>query len=256
VMGRFRREVKLTRKIGHPNVCRLFDIGEHRYNDSTVTFLSMEYLEGETLAHRLDRDQRMKPDEALPLIRQMAEALEATHASGVIHRDFKPSNVMLAANGSGTGTRVIVTDFGLACTAPAGEELTALTESRQILGTPDYMAPEMALDGRTLDGRSDMYALGASAYRLLTGERLFTADAIMQLLLKHLNEPPPLVTDKAHVPEPMASLVMRCLAKSPEERPSAVEMWRELEASRIQDGWTTAMAREWWAEHVPESGQG
>ena len=171
----------------------------------------------------------MKPDEALPLIRQMAEALEATHAGGVIHRDFKPSNVMLAANGSGTGTRVIVTDFGLACTAPSGEELTALTESRQILGTPDYMAPEQLMNGQ-LDGRADLWAVGVVLYECLSGRTPFDTDAPVRIASKMIDRDFPAIgTLIPNIPPRLEAIVSNLLQLHVKDRiQTAGDLSRQL----------------------------
>src|ERR1022692_851289 len=154
MISRFKQEIQLSRKIAHPNVCKVFDLARHPADSSPapVILLSMEYLPGETLGQKLARAGRLSVDEALPIMRQMAAALDAAHAAGVIHRDFKTSNVMLVP--SGGGVRVVVTDFGLARNAGSDGETTATLPGR-VAGTLDYMAPEL-LTGRPATVASDV----------------------------------------------------------------------------------------------------
>jgi serine/threonine protein kinase len=166
MIARFKREIALSREVAHPNVCKVFDIARHEdENGREIMFLTMEFLAGETLAAKLDRDRAMKEAEALPLVEQMAAALDASHAAGVIHRDFKPSNVMLVP--SSGGIRAVVMDFGIARKFVAPGDPTA-TLSRNLVGTPDYMAPEL-LEGAPATFASDVYAFGMTAYQMLTG---------------------------------------------------------------------------------------
>jgi eukaryotic-like serine/threonine-protein kinase len=188
-LARFKHEVQFAKRVSHPNVCRIHDLGTHRGPVADMVFLTMQLLPGETLGQRLRRDGRMNLPEALPLVVQMAEALGAAHDAGVIHRDFKPSNVML------TGTKAVVTDFGLARSASAGEdasltELTELTESGKLVGTPAYMAPEQLTHGE-LTPATDIYALGLVMYEMLTGRKPFRGDSALDSALKRLTEPPP-----------------------------------------------------------------
>jgi tetratricopeptide (TPR) repeat protein len=175
MIARFKQEIQLARKISHPNVCRVFDLARHPADGSspeTIVFLTMELLDGETLAARLQREGRLAPHAALPLLDQIAEALDAAHRVGVIHRDLKPSNVMLAR--ASEGPRAVVTDFGLARSfVPTGE--TTATLSGHIVGTLDYLAPEL-LTGHAATVASDIYALGMVAYKMVTGSLPFAAE--------------------------------------------------------------------------------
>jgi len=168
MIARFKREIQLSRKITHPNVCRVFDLERHppdgQPSDATY-FFTMTFLEGENLSARLTRQGRMSPAEALPLLDQMAGALDAAHEAGVSHRDFKPSNVMLVP--SSGGTRAVVTDFGLARRVAGSDDRTA-TLSGQVMGTLDYMAPEL-LTGAQESVQSDIYALAMTAYKMIAG---------------------------------------------------------------------------------------
>src|ERR1019366_4152034 len=176
MLARFKQEIQLSRKVSHPNVCRIFDLARHPADASapaTTVFLTMEFLPGETLSARLHREGRLSAEEALPILSQTAEALDAAHKAGVIHRDFKPSNVMLVP--SAGDTRAVVTDFGLARSgAPSGETTATLTGA--LMGTLDYMAPEL-LAGGAATAASDVYAFGTVAYEMVTGRRPFAGDA-------------------------------------------------------------------------------
>jgi tetratricopeptide (TPR) repeat protein len=175
MLARFKQEIQLSRKVSHPNVCRVFDLAHHPSGAAaadTTVFLTMEFLDGETLGARLHREGRMSPAEALPLLVQMAEALDAAHRAGVIHRDFKPGNVMLVP--SGEGPRAVVTDFGLARSfATDGETTVTLTGT--LMGTLDYMAPEV-MSGGVASIASDVYALGTTAYKMITGALPFPSE--------------------------------------------------------------------------------
>jgi serine/threonine protein kinase len=183
MIARFKQEIQLSRKIAHPNVCKVYDLGRH---EATV-FLTMEFLAGETLAARLAREGRLPCDAALPLLSQMAEALEAAHRAGVIHRDLKPSNVMLES--SPEGTRAVVTDFGLARSFTPDRETTA-TKTAGVAGTLDYMAPEL-LTGQSASASSDLYALGMVAYKMVAGVLPFPDDTPLAGAIQRSKAPVP-----------------------------------------------------------------
>ncbi len=167
MIARFKQEIQLARKIAHPNVCKVYDLEWHEEEGSRgrILFLTMELLAGETLYARIRKQGRMGAAEALPLLEQMGEALDAAHRCGIIHRDFKSSNVMLVP--AGDGVRAVVTDFGLARSVSTGDDSTA-TLTKNVPGTLDYMAPEL-LTGSVATFRSDIYALGVVAYEMVTG---------------------------------------------------------------------------------------
>jgi serine/threonine protein kinase/tetratricopeptide (TPR) repeat protein len=227
MLARFRREVLLTRRITHPNVCRTFDIERHASiaadgTNSDITFLTMELLEGETLADLLRRQGRLATTEALPLVLQMIEALSAAHSVGIVHRDFKPSNVILVPINN--GLRVVVTDFGLARAILPDSELfrgqaaTSLTGSQALMGTLVYMAPEQFERGEA-SVASDTYSLGLVMYEMVTGERPF-ADAIpFAEAAKRIKQPAP--SPKMLVPDldsGWEAAICRCLQIQPEDR--------------------------------------
>uniref|UniRef100_Q01QI7 Serine/threonine protein kinase with TPR repeats n=1 Tax=Solibacter usitatus (strain Ellin6076) TaxID=234267 RepID=Q01QI7_SOLUE len=187
MIARFKQEIQLARKIAHPNVCKVFDLEWHPAEGSTILFLTMEFLPGETLAARIQREGRLRPAEALPLLQQMADALDAAHRSGVIHRDFKTSNVMLVPGAA--GIRAVVTDFGLARGVTTAAETTA-TLTNNVAGTLDYMAPEL-MNGSVATFRSDIYALGAVAYKTITGSLPFAGEAPLAAAFLRARKPIP-----------------------------------------------------------------
>lgn len=217
---RFKREIQLARKVTHPNVCRIFDVSHHRGEDprGAAIFLTMELLPGETLAERLRRTGPIPPDLALPIVRQIAEALHAAHQAGVVHRDLKPGNVILA-EGRG-GVRAVVTDFGLArreksLEDPRGADLTG---AAGVVGTPAYLAPEQ-IEGKESTPAVDIYALGIVLYEMLTGRVPFLGDTALSTAVKRLQEPPP--SPRVHVPglaRHWEAAILRCLARDPADR--------------------------------------
>ena len=213
-LDRFTREIHLARKVTHSNICRLYDISQH----GEVTFLAMEMLAGETLDQRLRREGAMSEEAALPLIRQMADGLAAAHRVGVVHRDFKPGNVMLVPEDG--GARAVVTDFGLAHGAePAGGGLTVRGD---ILGTPSYMAPEQVA-GDEVTPATDIYSLGVTLYEMMTGTLPFVGETALSTAVKRLREDPPRPTVRApHLARAWEKAILRCLAREPQKRFASV----------------------------------
>ena len=167
---RFKQEIYLARKVTHPNVCRIFDLFHHRVGsaDGEIMFVTMELLRGETLAERLRRVGRMSAPEFVPLVTQMAQGLHAAHQVGIVHRDFKPSNVVLVpVKEQSDDVRAVVTDFGLAHTSSSdSSQVLALTGTGDIVGTPAYIAPEV-LDHRGATAATDIYAFGVVMYEMV-----------------------------------------------------------------------------------------
>lgn len=203
---RFHREVRLARQVSHPNVCRVFDIGEADGRD----FITMEYIDGEDLAALLRRIGRLPPDKALEIARQMCAGLAAAHDHGIIHRDMKPANIMLDGRG-----RVRITDFGLAAAAAElqGEEATA--------GTPAYMSPEQ-FEGREVTLKSDLYALGLVLYEIFTGKQAFDAPTYAEMLRLREKSTPSFPSHLEKDIDPLVQrLILRCLEKEPAKRPAS-----------------------------------
>jgi serine/threonine protein kinase len=192
-------EVRMARQVSHPNVCRVYDIDEVDRH----TFISMEYVDGEELASILRRFGRFSPDRAIELGRQICAGLAAAHERGVIHRDFKPANVMI--DGSG---KVRIADFGLA--GLAGEALRA--------GTPAYMAPEQIAGGQ-VTARSDIYALGLVLYELFTGQRAFEGRSLPELLRKREEGAIPPSALVRELDQSVDRAILRCLEPDPANRP-------------------------------------
>jgi serine/threonine-protein kinase len=206
VGDRFRAEVRNARQVSHPNVCRVYDLGEIEGR----LFLSMEYVDGEDLATLLKRIGRLPPAKALEVARQLCAGLAAAHDKGVLHRDLKPSNVMIDGQGHAR-----ITDFGLAV-RPEDE----LAEGR-IIGTPAYMSPEQ-LAGRAATVKSDLYALGLVLYEILTGKKAFEAATLAEWKRKHAQEPPTAPSSHiADVDPAVERVILRCLEKDPRQRPAS-----------------------------------
>src|ERR1039458_7165412 len=180
-----RKEVSLAQRVSHPNICRINDPYRHELaGGGTILLLSMELLRGRTLAEFCAPRDPLAPSEALPLARQIAAGIDAAHAAGIVHRDLKPSNVMLVDEPA--GTRVVITDFGLARSQADGQSAPTLTQG--VAGTLRYMAPEQ-LEGRA-DGRSDLYTFCLLLFELVTGEQPFTGATDMSMALSRLKMPP------------------------------------------------------------------
>ncbi|MFO0590559.1 MAG: protein kinase [Polyangiaceae bacterium] len=226
VVERFRREVKLARRVTHRNVARVFDIGEHEGD----RFLTMELVDGEPLGRRLARGL-LPFDEALRISLAIAEGLAAAHAAGVVHRDLKPDNVLLANDG-----RVVITDFGIARTH-FDEQDPLRTVGSAAVGTPAYMAPEQIEPDTEVDARADIYSLGAVMFELFTGQRAWPGESPLQVAAARLVQPPPdpLVAKPDLSPE-YARILSRCLARSPADRFPAAEAVRL--ALRVPSPWT------------------
>jgi TolB-like protein/tetratricopeptide (TPR) repeat protein/tRNA A-37 threonylcarbamoyl transferase component Bud32 len=229
---RFKREIQLARKVTHPNVCRTFDSVRHAQGvGSDVVLVTMELLRGETLAERLKRSGAMSSVEALPLVRQMADALQAAHDAGIVHRDFKSANVMLES--SGASARVVVTDFGLARdTAVVGADGQPSAQATSaFIGTPEYMAPEQ-VEGAAITPAADVYALGVVMFEMVTGRCPFSGTTPLEIMVKRLNEPPRL--EAAALDPRWRSVILRCLERDPKDRfASAADVARALAGASV-----------------------
>jgi eukaryotic-like serine/threonine-protein kinase len=222
---RFLREAETAAQLSHPHIVPIHSVGEAP--DGLVYFV-MAYVDGESLGAKLKRRGRLPPDEARRIMQETADALGAAHAFGTIHRDVKPDNILL----EGSRGRVVVTDFGIAKALSSTTGSATLTATGVAIGTPHYMSPEQAAGDREIDGRSDIYSLGVVAYQMLAGELPFHAPTVPGILMKHITERAPLITDRRpDVPEDLAACVMRSLEKDPEDRwPTADALRRALEA--------------------------
>lgn len=221
---RFQREAQAAAQLNHPNIVQIYAIAE----EQGVHYFAMEYIKGKSLADIRQEKGVMKPEDAVPIIRQVAEALAEAHKVGLVHRDIKPSNIMIDAAG-----RAKVTDFGIAYVSYAN---TKLTRDGSIIGTPEYLSPEQC-EGKTVDQRSDIYSLGVTLYELLSGRTPYEADTPVSMLMKIVKgEFPPLREVNPNVPESLQAIVDKMMLKDVQQRYQKMEEvikdLQELEAGR------------------------
>jgi len=219
LVERFKNELRLARKITHKNVCRIHEF--NRASDGTA-YISMEYVEGDSLRRLLRRIENFGVRGGTRIAEQICAGMSEAHAQGVVHRDLKPENVMLDAAGN-----VKIMDFGIARSLEAG-----LTSTTGILGTPAYMAPEQA-SGKPLDNRADIYALGLILYEIFTGKRAFTGDTPVEVAMKQVHETPPAPRElEPALPPHIERAILKCLEKNPAKRFQSVD---ELEVALTQE---------------------
>ena len=250
---RFEREVQETSRLSHPNTVAIYDYGR---TPAGVFYYAMEYLEGADLEKLVAQHGPMPARRVVHVLAQIAGALNEAHGRGLVHRDMKPANVILCERG-GVRDTVKVVDFGLVKAMKAKDPLE--TDVSALIGTPAYISPEAILSPEKVDARSDLYAVGAIGYWLLTGRRVFDAPSVMAMCAAHVHESP--VTPSAWLrwsqkaPPQLESLVLRCLAKDPRERPqTARELAAALAACAAELGpWTPEDADEWWETYAIHS---
>jgi tRNA A-37 threonylcarbamoyl transferase component Bud32 len=242
---RFEREVRLTATLSHPNTVEVYDYG--RTEDGTYYYV-MEYLPGLSLAQLVERHGPLPPGRSVYLLRQVCGALREAHAAGLIHRDIKPSNILVSRRG-GLDDVAKLLDFGLVLPS-VRTGAPQLSGEGQVLGTPLFMSPEQATGGGELDGRSDIYSLGAVAYYLLTGRPLFDEEHGIGLLIAHARDPvvPPSRVNPG-IPEDLERVVLRCLAKDAADRfPDVEGLERALGECACNGEWDQEHADRWWQD--------
>src|SRR5262245_33053980 len=225
---RFEREARTIAALNHPHICTLYDVG----HDEGTDYLVLEYLEGQTLAHRLTKVV-LPLDQALAIAIQIVDALDKAHRAGIIHRDLKPGNIMLTKSGAK------LLDFGLAKVTPAAIAASGLsmaptgaspvTMQGTILGTLQYMAPEQ-IEGQEADARTDIFAFGAVVYEMVTGRRAFEGKSQASVIAAILErEPPSMTALQPMTPTSLEHVVKTCVAKDPDRRwQNAADVWRTL----------------------------
>ncbi len=255
---RFEREVQITARLTHPNTIAIFDYGR---TPDGIFYYAMEYLDGITLEHLVAEHGPQPPRRVAYLLLQICGALKEAHAAGLVHRDIKPANVMLTERG-GVADVVKVLDFGLVKESDGANGGSPVAQARNssrdlergtvvnaILGTPHYMAPEAIVDPSSIDGRADLYAVGVTAYVLLTGKPLFDGTNLVEICSAQLHEPPRRPsTLEPGVPKSLDRIVLACLAKAPTDRPKDADELASMIRSAEIGEWTQEDARAWWAE--------
>jgi eukaryotic-like serine/threonine-protein kinase len=237
---RFRREAQAAGRIRHPNAISIYDFGM----EDNIAYLVMELLVGRTLRDIMKTDSPLPVRRTVHIFLQICGAVQRAHRSGVIHRDLKPENIMLEEF-EGLGETVKVIDFSLAKLKVSGNLMQSLTEKGRVAGTPYYMSPEQWLD-KPLDSRADVYSIGVMLYEVLTGFMPFDADTVMELAKKHVQaEPVHPNKYRADLPRPVCELILKSLAKKPENRPqSTLELARELRTMAGLDSDEDALTRQ------------
>jgi eukaryotic-like serine/threonine-protein kinase len=245
-VSRFEREVQHTSRLTHPNTVAIYDYGR---TPSGVFYYAMEYLEGIDLQKLVDEFGAQSPSRVVHILTQVCGSLAEAHASGLVHRDVKPANIILCERGGVLDTAKVV-DFGLVKDVASGTNVS-LSNVSTLLGTPLYMSPEAIVSPDDVDGRSDVYSLGAVAYLLLTGEPVFDGGSVMDVCSQHLHQTvtPPSVRASRQLPIELDRAILQCLEKKPDQRYQSVAEFRDALFTCKIDPWTAANARQWWQEH-------
>ena len=247
-LARFEREVRRTAMLTHPNTVTVFDYGQ---TTDGVFYYAMELLDGASLQEIVEIDGPQPAERVIHLLEQVASSLIEAHEAGLIHRDIKPGNILVVDRG-GIPDLVKVVDFGLVKDVRAAAGDSTLTQADSVTGTPHYMAPESITAPDSVDARTDIYALGAVGYWLLTGQHVFSGNTVMEVLAHHLHSAPeaPSVRMNAAVDRDLEKLLMDCLAKRPDDRPESARLLRErLRVCAAARRWSPHRAAEWWKSH-------
>ncbi len=247
-IARFEREVQLTAQLTHANTVTIFDYGR---TPDGLFYYTMELLDGATLEDIVLTTGPMPPARVARLLTQVASALAEAHSLGMVHRDIKPSNIMLCRQG-GEPDVAKVLDFGLVreSIGPAGPANLGVTAQTEILGTPLFMSPEAIASPESVGPPSDLYSLGAVAVFLLTGKTLFSAPTLVEVCSHHLHSAPPRLGPE--VPEPLEALVLGCLAKKAEGRPTSARALADALAALPLEGWSAREAERFWEAKASE----
>jgi serine/threonine protein kinase len=246
-LQRFEREVQLMSQLKHPNAVAIHDYG--RTADG-IFYYAMEFLDGVDLERLVELDGAQPPARVIHLLRQACGALAEAHAAGLIHRDVKGANLFLCRE-QGDPDFIKVLDFGLAKETGAASS-SATLDGNTMLGTPLYMSPEAITDPRKIDARTDLYSLGAVGYRLLAGAHVFEGRTALEVCAKHLHaKPVPPSERTSGVPADLETVLLRCLAKKPDDRyPTARALTAALASCADAGQWGEDDARAWWASRA------
>ncbi len=241
---RFQREARSASQLKHPNTIRIHDFGA---SDDGLLFIAMELLDGMDLDALVTSAGPLRPARVIHLARQACGSLAEAHAHGIIHRDIKPANIFVSKAGDDYDV-IKLLDFGMARVAEA-DDMTDITKTGVLTGTPAYMSPEICGGAGDVDARADIYSFGAVLYFMVTGSMLFPDRPFAEVVMMHISTMPDLPSSRlgAAVPADLERVVMKCLAKSPADRYAKVDdLARDLEACADADGWSNDMARRWW----------
>jgi serine/threonine-protein kinase len=247
LIARFEREVQLASRLQHPATIEIFDYGRTR--DGTF-FYAMEYVDGLTLAKLVEKDDAQAVPRVAYILKQVCESLREAHAKGLVHRDIKPANVMVCERG-GEWDAVKVLDFGLVKDVHA-TDARDITQYARLLGTPTYMAPERIRNPAEAAPAVDIYAVGALAFYLLTGKRVFDAPNELELTRQILEVEAPRARSatKQPIPKALDDLIAACLAKDPAARPQRIDELIAVFAAVLQaQPWTQEAAERWWHDY-------
>jgi eukaryotic-like serine/threonine-protein kinase len=255
IVERFRREAEAAASLRSPHTISLYDFGVSQ--DGTF-FLVMELLDGLDLESLCERFGPVSPERAVYILRQVCESLAEAHSRGLVHRDIKPSNIFTCRLGLAVDY-VKVLDFGLVKAIGEGDrDETMLTAPDSTTGTPAFIAPELVRGDGAVDHRVDIYALGCVGYWLLTGRLVFEAPNAIQMMYQHANTAPvpPSRRSELDIPAELDAVILTCLAKHPDDRPTtAGELSRRLAAAVKEESWSEERAHRWWERHHPEAGK-
>lgn len=245
---RFEREVQLSALLTHPNSVAIYDYGRTR---DGIFYYAMELLAGTDLERLVGEHGRLPPGRVVHVLMQACGALAEAHDLGLVHRDIKPANILLSPRRNEHEVAKVV-DYGLVKSIETDPAQTAITAVSTIFGTPLYMSPEAILTPDAVDGRSDLYALGAVAWFLLVGKTVFRGSSVVEVCAQHLHQTPerPSALLGQALPADLEELVLACLEKKPEARPPSARALRDrLQQCGCAGQWTTELATAWWRSH-------
>ena len=245
-LARFEREVQLTARLTHPNTITIYDYGR---TPDGVFYYAMELLDGASVERVVEATGPQPASRVIHVLRSVASALAEAHELGLVHRDIKPANIVLSTRGGDHDVPKVL-DFGLVKSVNSGD--AGVTQAGVVTGTPHYLAPEALSDGAAVDARSDLYALGGVGYFMLTGRNVFDGKSVIEVCSHQLltRPTPPSERRGAPVPADLEAIILRCLEKSPQDRPrDARELRAALDACADAGQWTEAQAAAWWRDH-------